>query len=253
MKSVFIHQGLEYRLEVKGDEFFQGDELPCTFTIQNHGSSPVTPTKLELKLAQGHLKKVKEKKEDAFTVIAGADLSALPEVAPGQRQSCNASFTLDRNIAITDKNQSMFLLFGAEGIPGASGQMLLTIQTHKHIQTIVSVLETFFQFVLKGQKWEDGWVKTKLVPPAAPRFSLLKELNLGCRFEGDALDLSYVYTVRQFDVHSSSSSSVGIKKGKTTIDQRLESKSYLLPGGFINHETIETLLTEALSPIMTGF
>ena len=82
---------MEYRLEVKGDDFYQGDSLPCQLSVKNHGIAAANLEGAFLKLAVGDLKKVKEKKEDAFDEIQEIALPALAAVEPGKEQSCEVT------------------------------------------------------------------------------------------------------------------------------------------------------------------
>ena len=63
MRGVFIQKPLEFRLEVPLDAAIQGEKVPCTVTVTNHGSEPISLSQISLTLALGALKKVKAKAE----------------------------------------------------------------------------------------------------------------------------------------------------------------------------------------------
>lgn len=246
MKGVFFHQQLEFRLEVEGDELRQGDVVPCTLSVKNHGSAPQPPGRLTLALANGNMKKVKQKAEDAFEVIATAECPELGEIAPGKQESFSHTFQLAKDSVITDGTLSPYLLFGSADVAGATGQLLLTVHPHKHIQEIVGLLETHYQFVPKGLKSSKGWVSYKMKPPSAKRFSLVNELSLGFRFEQDNLGMRYNFNVKKFEA---TSTALGVRKAKTDVAQNLEPSDYLFAGQYVNHEKVLALMSEALGAV----
>ena len=249
MKGVFLEQPLEVRVEVKGEEFRQGDSLPCMLSMKNHGTAPIPLTGACLMLAAGDLKKVKQKAEDAFEVIAEAEVRLKESVAPQQTESFSCSFQLDRNCPITDKSGSLFLLYGGVGTKGTIGQLLVTVQPYETIRSIIEQLESSFQFVFKDTKSSDGWVEARFKSPSTRQFSMLDELLLGFQFAGETLKLRYSCKVKKFE---SGTSSLGVKKGKELIERSLEPGQYLLPGGFINPEAIDREVQEALSGVMVA-
>ena len=78
---------------------------------------------------------------------------------------------------------------------------------------------------------------------------MVNELKLGFQFEQDALVLRFKFNVKKFETEDSA---VKIGKGQTDVDVRLESRTYLLMGGYLNHEAIEAALDEALKVVATG-
>ena len=248
MKGVFIQQQLEFRLAVAGEGFRQGDSLPCTVAVKNRGGADQAVGDLYLKLACGDAKKVKDKAPDAFEVIAEASLLAPGTLKPGQEHTAESSFQLSKNSPISEKSQSLYLLYGSSSIPQAEGVLLLTIAPHSHVQTILEILESSYQFVLKGQKSAGDWLTAKYKAPASSRFSTVNELNLSFHFDADTLNLKYKFTVKKFEF-AGGTSAVGIKKGKSEIDQTLEPARYLLPGGFVNHAGVEGAIGEVLDQI----
>jgi hypothetical protein len=247
MRGIFVHNQLEYRLEVKKDQFEQGDTIPCVLSVKNHGKTPQTVTDLRLDLCRADIKSVRERKFEQFETIAPAAFTLPWEIQPGQDQNAPWTFELDKNCLVSDKAKSLYFLFGTTS--GALNQLPLTVQAHAHIRTIVTILETSFQFVLKGQKSADGWVETKLKPPSARRFMMVNELLLNCRFEGPELVQQYVFNVKKMDP---TTQSLTLRRGKSEITQRLEEAKYTIPGGFVNHDVLEASINEALNTVSSG-
>jgi hypothetical protein len=122
------------------------------------------------------------------------------------------TFALDKNCSITDKSQTLFFRYGTTS--GAIGQLPITVKAHPHIEAILGIIETSFQFVLKGQKSSKGWVEAKLKPPTSSRFSMVNELKLGFRFEERALTLKFLFNVKKFET---ADSAVKIGKGRQRL------------------------------------
>lgn len=247
MRGVFFNSGLEFRLEVTGNDFHQGDTVPCVLTVKNHGDSGTELSDLKLQLAVGTLKKVKAKAADAFQILASADTASVTTIGPKSEQTVSWTVELDKNYPITDKNQSLYFLYGNSSDSSAVGQLLLTVALHPHIESIFSTLDTVFQFVPKGVTSKGSWSTAKLKPPSARKFSLVDELNLSCRFDNDALELKYNFTVKRFE----GTTTVGVKKAKTEVEQRFDPTQYLFGGNFVHQEFVETSIKEAMSSVTT--
>ena len=249
MRGVFIQDGLEFRLEVTGDDFFQGNAVPCLVSVKSHSDSSRTLSDLRLYLALGNLKKVRAKAQDSFDLISCAEYPPTVELAAGEQKSFSWNFQLDQNCAISDKNQSPYLLYGNSSDASAVGQLPLTVQIHPYIQAIFGTLETVFQFVLKGNSSKGGWTTTKFKPPTARRFSFVEELNLSCHFDNEALQLKYLFNVKKFN---STEVGVNVTKGKTEVEQRYEASQYLFAGKFVNQEFLEGSINDALAVVSSG-
>ena len=249
MKGIFIYGQLEFRLEVAGEDYCQGDSLACILSVKNHGAAPQTPGELRLDLGEADLKKLKEKKDDALKVTALAVLPAVPEIAPQKQHSVSWTFALDKNCAVSGRERSPCFAYGSGRESAATARLPFTVSPHRHIQKIAGLFESPFQFVIKGQKSTDGRVQIKMKPPTARRLSLVDELVVGFCFEGEALVLEYLFKVKAFET---TAASVNVKKGKSEVRQRFEPAQYLLSGGHLNHEFVEGRIKEALSAVETG-
>jgi len=140
VRGVFVKEQLEFRLEVTGDEWRQGDELPCTLSIKNHAASKQSLQDLYLHLACGQMKKVKQREDDAFEVISSAEHALASEIEPGAQESFSWTFQLDKNCPISDKAQSLHLLCGKGDVPNAAGLLPVTVHAHEHIKAVLSLL-----------------------------------------------------------------------------------------------------------------
>lgn len=136
MRGLFLKHPLEFRLEVKGDSFFQGQDLSCALIIKNHGDAPALVAEPTVVLVRADLKKVKAKDASAFEIIQRAELERGIEVAPKSEVQFLYTVTLDRNVPITDKGQSPYLLYGNSESFSELGQLLVTVIPHQHLRAV---------------------------------------------------------------------------------------------------------------------
>jgi hypothetical protein len=250
MRSVFIQKPLEFRLEVPLETAVQGQPVPCTLTVKNHGAEPAPLPQFSLILGLGTLKKVKAKAEDAFEILDRAQLDRAQVVVPGGQIVSSWEFTLDRNAPISDKNQTPFLLYGNGESPADLGQIPLTVTMHPHARAVFDTCETVFSLINKGETWKDGYTIVKYKAPDLRKFSLVEEILIAVRSVEDALKVVYTFKVKKIDA---TATTLNFKKGKAEVTQTWMPQDYLFGGGFIRQEFVERMLDEAFSVVATGF
>jgi hypothetical protein len=249
MRGLFIQQPFEFRLDVQGDSFVQGQSVPCVLRVKNHGDAPGVLQSPALALTLANLKKVKGKDQTAFEELSRAELERGVEVAPKAEAAFEHTFTLDMNAPITDKSQSPYLLYGNSESVSELGQLLLTVNVHPHLRAIFDTFTTVFSFIPKGESSKNGWTSVKLKPPESRRMSFVEELNLSARFEDDSLALRYVFSVKKFDT---SVTKVEVKKGKADVLQSWSAAEYLFGGGFVQQQYVEHMINLALAEVSSG-
>lgn len=249
MRGVIIENGLELRLEVPGEGFVQGDVVPCTITVKNHSSSPASLSNLSLMLAQGTLKLVKAKDPKAFHEVARATLNAPDEIGVGATAQYQHTFQLSDNCLVSEKNQSLFLIYGSQAGGNSAGQLPLTVTPHNYLVEVFRTLEMVYSFVPKGISWKDEYTIMKFTPPNTRDLMLVEELNLGVVRENGNLRTRYSFKVKKFDTGGAG---VAVKKGKTEFEYTLTPDQYLFGGGFINQESLEGSINQALKEVSTG-
>lgn len=246
MRGIFIQAPLELRIAVEGDTVIQGDTLRCILTVKNHSSQEQQVANLRLELVEADLKKVKKREADAFSNALVA-VFAPATIAPNQQSEFPWSFVLEPNCVVSDKSQSLYLMYGVgDGIPG--GQLPVTVLPHPHLRKIFEILESAFQFVLKDITSSKGWLMGRFKPPSARQFGLVDELVLKLKRIDQDLVVEYEFKVKRFDTELSS---VSVKKSKSTLEQRWSPVDYLLGGEHLNYEAVDKKLQEALSTVAT--
>lgn len=249
MKGVFIQSGFEVRLDVHKDAIRQGDILPCTLSVKNRNPSPREIPGLRLELAAGVAKKVKEKSKEAFETVAVGSNPGPSMLAQNEERKLEHTFPLDINCPITDKTGALYILYGLADSE-TLGELMLTVEPHTYIEQILGILQSSFQFILKGVKASHGTVQAKLTPPSAKRFSMVDDLYLSFRFDGEILELRFLFKVKKF---AGTGVKVSFKKGEEEVIERLEPSAYLLTSTHVNHQYIEDRVEEAVKRVATGF
>jgi hypothetical protein len=203
-----------------------------------------------LALALGDLKLVKAKDHQAFAMLASAELERGVELAPASEVCMQHRFQLELNSPISEKTKSPYLLYGNSEATSELGQLPLTVNPHKHLRAIFDTLTTVFSFLPKGETSKNGWTAAKLKPPESRSMSFVDELNLSARFVEEALEISYLFSVKKFDA---SLTKVGVRKDKTEVKQSWARSEYLFGGEFVRQEFVEASVQKALSEVASGF
>ena len=250
MRGVTIQNQLEFKLESSIEYVAQGERVPCSLTVKNHGTDTVPLSQLSISLVLGNLKKVKAKADDAFEFLAHAQLDRSVLLAPGADVSVSWEFALDLNAPITDKSQTPYLLYGNGESSALLGQLPLTVKMHPHYRAIFDTCETVLSLINKGETWKDGFTTVKYKAPDLRKFSLVDEILVSVRFVEDSLEVIYQFKVKKLEA---TATSMNFKKGKAEVAQTWTAEEYLFGGGFVRQEFVEKMLEEAMSVVTTGF
>lgn len=249
MRGLFIQRSLEFRLDVQGDTFEQGQPVACTLKVVNRGPTAVTLISPTLSLALGDLKAVKAKDPVAFEPIEQAELERDVELAPGAELAMQHTFNLGVNAPIAEKSRSPYLLYGDSDDVTALGQLPLAVTPHKYLRTIFDTLTTVFSFIPKGESSKNGWTTVALKPPDSRSMSFVDQLALSARFVNEDLEVSFLFSVKKLDA---SQTKVGVKKAKTEVTQTWKRADLLFGGEFIRQEFVEARVQEALNEVSSG-
>lgn len=252
MKGIVIQHPFEVRVVIEGDSFHQGEALRCRLVMKNHTSTTQppdnqAPVRPRLELAVANLKRLKQREPDPFTEIITAPIPEML-VAPGAEQEFQWSFLLADNCAISDKSQSLILLYGI-GEGALPGQLLIPVKPSSYMQRIIESVESSFQFVLRDITSNGGWVVARFKASSAKEFSLVEELALKLQQQGGNISVQYDFKVKRFD---SESGALGVKRAKSVVHQVWSPADYLLPGEHLNYEGVESRLREGLGSVTTG-
>ncbi len=248
MKATVFLNALEYGLEAKGEKWHQGDKLKGSLKIKNNGSDKIELSVVKVALCQGHYKKIKAKDPKALTVVSESILSETTVINSMEERLYSFEFQLSESCNITDKSGSLYLAFycGDELSPAANIELL--IEPKVVIQQILKILENFLRFKVKEIKYNKDLVEVKLVPPASRELSNLDGLILSLSEIEKNLTLKYFFNLRVLNI-----SGVTMQSEKTTkeMEQKFNSKQYMIYGDSINQDFIVTSVQEVLNLVKT--
>lgn len=241
MKGVFFQRPLEFKLQINGESWDQGDAVSGTLMIKNHGPR-LSLADAQVHLAHGNLKQVRAKASDAFELLGSSPMPTI-DLATGAEASLDWSFTTDRNCPITDSSGGLFVLYGRGSITEQMGQLQLAIRPYEVIQDFLSEFTTQFRFVTKALKaGSRSTVDAKLVPPDSRAFASLDYVVVKMSFDGDVMNLRYVFTMKKIEAKKK-------KKKKKDVVQSMTKESYRTSTGRFDHERAVVLIKEALGEV----
>jgi hypothetical protein len=244
MKGTSFQKPLEFNLQVEGESWHQGDPIAGVLTIKNHGGDPIALDDVGVRLAHGHLKKVRMKSSDAFKVLDSSLIEGSEKIAPQKDFVFGWRFETDRNFPVTDSLGSIFLLYGQGEATEKLAQLQLPIHPYWVIEEFLKVFQVGFRFVLMASKSGKGSVELKLVPPTAKTFATLDYLTLSLSFEEETLRVRYSFHVKKIEA---TAASVDTKKLKKESEWTFSREQYLTASGRFNHESVESAIREALA------
>jgi len=261
VKATFFQKPLEFNLNIEGESWRQGDTVSGSLLVKNHGSEAVDASEIHVVLAHGAISKVRKKDAGAFTPIAtqsmgpnvsGHDLSG--KIPPAGQASFSWKFETERNCTVTEKGTSLFILYGrtesldAPDTNNSLGQIQLVIHPYFIIEEYLKSLQTQFHFVLKSLKSSKGWLQCKIAPPASRNFASVEQLLLSFRFEGDVLQVHYLFDVKKLEALAATTS---LSKQEREFEQSFNSMQYLRNGRF-NFDLIEASIRDVMTQLSPG-
>lgn len=244
MKGIFVHDGCEYSVEVKGDTFIPGDVVSVELSVTCR-TSPREAPPLTLELVQGDLKKVKAKDPEAWRLVEAYPVELHGSLAAGESRTTSLEISLSKNSPITESTKSPYILL-REG--GVLGHLLLKINLHPYLNGIIRTLESTHQFVQKAPKWANDRVQLKFAPSSSRRFSFVTELVVSIGFEGDDLDVLYKFSMKKLDAEGP----LKMTKRAHEVSQRLEASRYLVDGKYLDYDYFDRMVGAALDEVSTN-
>ena len=244
MRSTFFQQPLEHQIEVEGETWDQGGVIKGKLRIRNMSSETVTVKTVQVILAHGLNKAIKDKGDVAWEVqeklVTAQDIS-LP---PGGDQKQEWSFILPTDCPITDKQGGLFLLFGGEEVLSKGGRLDLQIKLHPILQNFLQTFTTQFRFLEKYKKRKAELTEIKLIPPESREFPNLDYVYCYLRIHDGQLKVRYSFKMSGL---GRTGEKMTVTKKKRELEQSIPPENYLLPGGFPNRACFRENINQALN------
>ncbi len=190
MKGVSFQNGVEFKVSIEGETWSQGDLIQGTLqaSVKNPGS---TLPSLKLCLAEGTERRIKAKSPEAFRII---------EELSSNTSSLEWKFTLPKDVRVSDKAGSLYILYGSATDTHALASLKLNIIPHLHIRELCEVLSIHSRFVLKFiNAGKNNWVEVKFGPPDGKDWLFLEHLIVSLRIDDTKLYANFEFTRNAID------------------------------------------------------
>ncbi len=197
MKGMNFQNGVEFRIQVEGETWAQGDTLRGVLV-----SKP--EQKLRVVLAEGIDKKVKSKTEGAYRIL---------DEKTSDSGSIQWEFPLSRHSRISDKTASLYLLYGQSADLVSLGSLRLNIEAHPHLIDLMEVITHHFRFASKSiSMGKHDFVEAKFSPPQAREWASLEFLSLQMKMSDTEIELQFLFQRKSIDATAGNLSAKVVKK-----------------------------------------
>ena len=244
MRSTFFQQPFEYQIEIEGENWDQGGVIEGKLRVRNMSGADVTIKTVQLVLAHGLKKAIKEKRDVCWDIQEKLIIVQDLLLQPGGEESRDWNFNLSTDCPITDKQGSLFLLFGGDEVLSEGGRLDLSIQLHPILQNFLQTFKTQFRFLEKYQKRKADWTEVKLIPPDSREFPNMDYVLCFLRIHQELLEARYRFKMSGL---GRSGQQMTITKKNREIEQIIPQESYLQPGGFPNRACFRENIDRALN------
>ena len=246
MKGTFFQKPLEFRLQVDGESWNQGNAISGTLVAKNHGNESVPMDHVRVALAHGLLRHVHAKDPDAFEILNTTSGQAGDKLEAQKEFTLPWKFQTERNTPITDNLSSLFLVYGKGEATEQLGQLQLKMIPDPVIEEFIQIFIISYRFVVKSRKHSKGTVEVKLAPPDAKAFASLEQLIVKFHFEGETVHLAYSFGVKKVEA---TAASVDMKKAKKEFEQEFKPLQYKTASGRFNHDAVEAEIRQVMAQV----
>lgn len=253
MKGTLFQKPFEFILTTTKENWRQQESVEGTFTIKCHSKESSSINDAKVHLALGQFKKVREKDVDAFHIISTANitssLTSTPCRSTNDSVEFNWKFDLTEDAPITDKNSSLFLLYGIGDDLTTFGQLQLIISMKKDLEFLLEVFEKFHRFKVHQLKYKEKEksIEVKFTPPKSREMATINGLT--CLIKQVEKDIIIKYN---FDTNSLESANVAlnlsVQKKKKVFEQTLSEKDYMVFGGY-NYDKVKDMIDQILKEV----
>lgn len=190
MRALYFAKPLEYRLEVSGEEFMQGQALTGTLGVTNRGSAVLDNLALEFGLAYGVFKDIKEEGNQSLTLLERSQLAKGFSLEPGAEKKETWELPLGNAAPIVSKEGSPFIVYGADlNQVGARGQINLPVGISPPASAFIAMLENNYAFEARSSICAGATLETRFKPPGS--YPLLDELTITIKIDDRAVTLVF--------------------------------------------------------------
>ena len=248
MKGLFFAKPIEYRLETPVDELVQGQTMEGSMLVTNRGQAAEKKLRMEVGLAYGDFKKIKDNEAGALEIVERKSLGKPFTLGPGDEKSAEWSFQLAHDCPVTSKEGSLFLLYGRDLDEAAARRKIdLRVQLSPVLETVIASIENHFAFASKSRSHADGFTEVRFKPPSS--YPTLDEMIVLMRVrEKEGMDLEFHCRVKTFDRVAGR----GLKLRLVKLKHNFSRDEYLNYNTQPNRELFKTVIGKVLAKATPG-
>ncbi|HEX7927570.1 MAG TPA: hypothetical protein VF678_08265 [bacterium] len=242
MRAFHFARPFEYRLEIPNDDVAQGALLQGTLTLVSQDAEARNGLRLELGLAHGAFKPVKDQGVAAMEMLERHTLAADFAVKPKDKKSVPWTLSLKMDCPISTKESGLFLIYGENLDDQAKrGVIDLPVKLAPPLETLITTVENHFAFEARTRRYATGLTHVKFKPPAT--YPTLEEFTIGMRIGEEGLQLQFSAKAKGLARGAKS----GVQKKTMEAERTYPPREFLLGTGQPNRDLFRKVIQEVLS------
>jgi len=244
MRAFHFARPFEYRLEIPQDDVAQGALLQGTLTLISQDAQPRQGLRLELGLAHGAFKPVKEQGVSAMEILERHTLAEDFAVKPQEKKSVPWNLALKMDCPISTKDSGMFLLYG-ENLDDAAkrGVIDLPVKLAQPLETFITTVENHFAFEARTRRYGSGFTHVKFKPPAT--YPTLDDFSIAMRIGEEGMQLQFSAKTKGL----ARGNKTGVHSRNLELERQYPARDYLLGSGQPNRELYRKVIQEVLAEV----
>lgn len=245
MRAFHFARPFEYRLEIPNDDVMQGSLLNGTLTLVSQDAAPRDGLRLELGLAHGDFKPVKEQGVAAMEILERHTLAENFTVKPQEKKSVPWSLALRMDCPISTKESGLFLIYGENmDDAGKRGVIDLPVKLAQPLETLITTVENHFAFEARTRRYGEGFTHVKFKPPAT--YPTLDEFVIAMRIGEEGLQLQFSTKTKGLARGPKS----GVRARNAQMERHYPAREYLLGNGQPNRDLYRKVIQEVLAEVV---
>ncbi len=249
MKGLFLRNQIEYKVELFGEEWRQGDLIKGEFQITNHSTDSQLIPEIDINFKQCLIKDVRSDKSDKNLSLNQQVFSDSLVLKSGEGHKIPFDFRLPLETTITDSKTSLYMFYGT---PDKKESLQLSIVPQMRFEEVINTMGTFFRFTVKKKRSQKDWVEYTLKAPLSKDLACLEDLKLLINLGSDKiLQLHFQAKIKKVDFAAPSAGhDLSFKMDTFDKKYQLSPEDYLFYGRDFHQDKFKEFFSKTLSEIV---
>lgn len=244
MRAFHFARPFEYRLEIPNEDIAQGTLVQGTLSIVSQDLQPRSGLRLELGLAHGAFKAVKEQGVPAMEMLERHTLAQDLALQPKESKTIPWSLSLRLDCPIRTKDSGLFLIYGENlDDPAKRGVIDLPVTLAQPLEVFITTVENHFAFEARARRFGEGFTHVRFKPSA--KYPTLDEFNVAMRIGEEGLQLHFSAKTKGLARGPKS----GVRSRKLALERSFPAREYLLGNGQPNRELFRRVMQDVLAEV----